>query len=137
MDQPNRQRRCRFGTLPQCARPYSYESQTRHAGAEFANWSELRKAGFPPYESEPGEPLADHRTQVEKDRAHASIAWNIRVKELSRMNKRQLANIWHAHNPGNVYVAAPVHTWNKDELVNDVLRTEFPNGGVIAEAVAR
>lgn len=55
----------------QCARAYPTESQIRHAGAEFEDWSSLRAAGFPPYDAEPGEPPADHRTDAERQRDHA------------------------------------------------------------------
>lgn len=66
-----------------------------------------------------------------------SIAWNIRVKELSRMSKAKLAQIWRLGAGGNsVWTAAPPERWNTDELINDILRHEFPNGGVVAEAVS-
>lgn len=51
----------------QCARAYPTEAQIRHACAEFAGWSELRAAGFPAYPAPEGEPLADHRTDAERD----------------------------------------------------------------------
>lgn len=59
-----------------------------------------------------------------------SIAWNARVRELSRMSKSQLAHIWRLGAGRNcVWTAHPVETWNKDELINDILRAEFPDGG--------
>lgn len=50
----------------QCARAYSKESQIRHAGADFEDWTALRNAGFPAYEAPAGEPDADWRTESEK-----------------------------------------------------------------------
>lgn len=55
----------------QCARAYPTESQIANAGAEFEDWSSLRAAGFPPFDAEPGEPPADHRTDAERQRDHA------------------------------------------------------------------
>jgi hypothetical protein len=55
----------------QAARVYVTESQIRHACAEFEDWSALREANFPPFEAEPGEPPADHRTDDERKRDHA------------------------------------------------------------------
>jgi hypothetical protein len=59
----------------QCARTYKTEAEIRHACAEFGAWSDLRTAGFPPYEAPADEPLADHRTDTERDhdRARALI----------------------------------------------------------------
>lgn len=56
-----------------CARAYGTESQIRRAATDFDGWYELVDAGFPAYEPEDGEPLADHRTDLERkhDRAHA------------------------------------------------------------------
>jgi hypothetical protein len=51
-----------------------------------------------------------------------------RVSELSRMPKSRLAPLWRQHNP-NTWTAHPVETWNKDELINDILRAEFPTAG--------
>lgn len=51
----------------QCARAYPTEVQIRHAGAEFESWTELRSAGFPPFDAPDGEPPADHRTDREKE----------------------------------------------------------------------
>lgn len=50
----------------QCARAYPYESQIRHAGAEFEDWTELRSAGFPAIEPEEGERPADWRNESER-----------------------------------------------------------------------
>jgi len=61
----------------QCARAYPAESQIRNAGAEFEDWTSLRAAGFPPFESEAGEPPADHRTDVERQRDHARALTDI------------------------------------------------------------
>ncbi|MEU4592588.1 hypothetical protein [Micromonospora aurantiaca (nom. illeg.)] len=55
----------------QCARAYPTESQIRHAGAEFEDWTSLRAAGFPPFDAPEGEPPADHRTEAERKRDHA------------------------------------------------------------------
>ncbi|OJY47646.1 hypothetical protein [Pseudonocardia sp. 73-21] len=55
----------------QCARAYSTEAQILHACAEFEDWSGLRSANFPTYETPDGEPLADHRTDDERKRDHA------------------------------------------------------------------
>lgn len=52
----------------QCAKTYPHESQIGNAVADFGAWRDLISAGFPHYEPGPGEPPADHRTQVEKDR---------------------------------------------------------------------
>lgn len=59
----------------QCARAYRTESQIANAGAQFEDWTSLRSAGFPPFESPEGEPPADHRTVAERDhdRARALI----------------------------------------------------------------
>lgn len=48
-----------------CARAYPYTSQIRHAMTDFGTWFDLIKAGFPPYEPEPGEDPADPRTKEE------------------------------------------------------------------------
>jgi hypothetical protein len=50
----------------QCARAYPYESQIRHAGAEFEDWTDLRSAGFPAIDPEEGEPPADWRNESER-----------------------------------------------------------------------
>lgn len=55
----------------QCARAYPTESQIRHAGAEFEDWSSLRAAGFPAFDAPEGEPPADHRNETERQRDHA------------------------------------------------------------------
>jgi hypothetical protein len=55
----------------QCARAYPTEAEIANACAEFEEWSDLRKAGFPTYEVAEGEPLADHRTDAERKRDHA------------------------------------------------------------------
>jgi hypothetical protein len=57
----------------QCARAYPTEAQIANAGAQFQGWTELRAAGFPPFDAPDDEPLADHRTETERahDRARA------------------------------------------------------------------
>ncbi len=55
----------------QCARAYGTEAEIRHACAEFGDWSALRAAGFPAFSVASDEPLADHRTQTERDHDHA------------------------------------------------------------------
>jgi hypothetical protein len=55
----------------QCARAYPTAAQIRHACAEFPSWSDLRSAGFPPFEAPEGEPPADYRTDSERDHDHA------------------------------------------------------------------
>lgn len=55
----------------QCARAYPTESQIRHAGSEFEDWTSLRAAGFPTFDAEDGELPADHRTEAERARDHA------------------------------------------------------------------
>jgi hypothetical protein len=55
----------------QCARAYKTESQIRNAIADFGSWFALTQARFPTYETEPDEPLADHRTQAERDHDRA------------------------------------------------------------------
>lgn len=55
----------------QCARAYGTERQIGNAIADFETWFGLISAGFPAYENDPAEPLADHRTpeEVSHDRA--------------------------------------------------------------------
>lgn len=55
----------------QAARVYATESQIAHACAEFEDWSALRAANFPPFDADPDEPPADHRTDDERKRDHA------------------------------------------------------------------
>lgn len=55
----------------ECARAYPTEAQIAHAGAQFADWTELRTAGFPAYDAPPDEPPADHRTDAERDHDRA------------------------------------------------------------------
>jgi hypothetical protein len=55
----------------QCARAYPTESQMRNAITDFGTWFALIQAGFPPYPQPIDEPLADHRTQAERDHARA------------------------------------------------------------------
>jgi hypothetical protein len=54
-----------------CARAYKTEAEIREALTHFATWDELARAGFPPFEVDPGEPPADHRTKAERDHDHA------------------------------------------------------------------
>ena len=49
----------------QCARAYPCESQIRQASADFGYWWDLIKAGFPPYDAEPGERPFDPRTDAQ------------------------------------------------------------------------
>jgi hypothetical protein len=51
-----------------------------------------------------------------------------RVSELHRMPKHRLAPLWRRLHP-NTITAHPVEKWNRDELVNDILRAEFPAAG--------
>lgn len=51
-----------------CARAYQTESEIRLAQTDFGTWYGLVNAGFPAYEAPDGEPLADHRTEAERDR---------------------------------------------------------------------
>jgi hypothetical protein len=55
----------------QCARAYPTEAQIGRVLADFGSWYELSEAGFPAYEAPDGEPLADHRTDAERDHDHA------------------------------------------------------------------
>jgi len=59
----------------QCARTYPTEAQIGQALADFATWFELSEAGFPPISAPVDEPLADHRTEAERehDRARALL----------------------------------------------------------------
>lgn len=54
-----------------CARAYPTEAQIAQASAEFETWSALILADFPAFEAPEGEPLADHRTDVEREHARA------------------------------------------------------------------
>lgn len=51
-----------------CARAYSTEYEIRAALTDFGTWDELARAGFPAFEVPGGEPLADHRTDSERER---------------------------------------------------------------------
>jgi hypothetical protein len=53
----------------EAARAYPCESQARQALARHETWDELRDAGFPAYDAEPGEEPFDPRTAAEKARA--------------------------------------------------------------------
>jgi hypothetical protein len=57
----------------QCARAYPYESQLRHAMAQFGTWYDLQVANFPSYEPEPGEEPADWRTDAERKEAEPTM----------------------------------------------------------------
>ena len=46
-----------------------------------------------------------------------------RVREIYRMNKRQLAAFYREHS-NMIWSAVPPEKWSKDELVNEVLRLE-------------
>lgn len=56
-----------------CARTYKTEAEIREALTAFGTWDELSRAGFPPFEVSPDEPMADYRTPAEQahDRARA------------------------------------------------------------------
>lgn len=54
-----------------CARAYSTEYEIRLAVTDFGSWKDLIQAGFPAYETPDGEPLADHRTDAERERDRA------------------------------------------------------------------
>ena len=47
-----------------------------------------------------------------------------RVRELSKMPKARLAALIRVAHP-RMWTASPLETWNKDELVNNVLDDEF------------
>lgn len=70
----------------QCARAYPYESQIRHAGAEFEDWSSLRAAAFPTFGPEEGERPADWRNETERARARAQA-----LADVGEMTSDQLA----------------------------------------------
>jgi len=55
----------------QAARTYSQDSQLRNAIAQFPTWYDLTQAGFPPFDGDPDEPPADHRTRAERDHERA------------------------------------------------------------------
>jgi len=55
----------------QCARTYPTEAEFGHAVAEFSTWRELAAANFPTYSAPDGEPLADYRTDAERQRDRA------------------------------------------------------------------
>lgn len=54
-----------------CARAYQTEAEIQQASVEFETWSALIAADFPPFEAPEGEPLADHRTVAEREKAMA------------------------------------------------------------------
>jgi hypothetical protein len=58
----------------QRARTYPTESQIGRALADFESWNALVVAGFPTYEPKLDEPLADHRSITERNRALAGRA---------------------------------------------------------------
>lgn len=53
----------------QCARTYLRDSQVGRAASHFKTWTALVEANFPDFESDPDEPLADWRTDAEKNAA--------------------------------------------------------------------
>lgn len=59
----------------QCARTYRTDTEFGRAVAEFPTWRELADANFPQFDGVEGEPLADYRTDAERqhDRARALI----------------------------------------------------------------
>jgi hypothetical protein len=53
--------------------------------------------------------------------------YDLRVKYLSRQNKAALASIWRTTAGRNdIYLAAPVARWSKDEIISDILDYEYP-----------
>lgn len=51
--------------------------------------------------------------------------YDARVRVLDRMSKASLAAL--VRQQGNIiWTAHPLTKWNKDELINEVLRYEFP-----------
>lgn len=55
----------------QAARTYQTEGQIGSAAADFESWRALCDADFPVYEADPDEPLADWRTDTERDHDRA------------------------------------------------------------------
>lgn len=51
-----------------CARAYRTEAEITQAIAEFGAWSALFNADFPAFQVPDGEPVADHRTDAERER---------------------------------------------------------------------
>jgi hypothetical protein len=58
-----------------CARAYKTEAEIREVLTDFDTWTDLVLAGFPSYVVDPNEPMADHRTDAERehDRARALL----------------------------------------------------------------
>lgn len=54
----------------QCARTYQTESEFNRMLLNFRSWRAVCDAGFPAYERDPDEPLADHRTDAERKHDH-------------------------------------------------------------------
>jgi len=54
-----------------CARAYRTEFEIRAALTDFGTWDDLARAGFPDFDAPEGEPVADHRTDAERQRDHA------------------------------------------------------------------
>lgn len=54
-----------------CARAYQTEAEILQAIAEFGSWSALFNADFPAFPVPDGEPVADHRTDAERQRDRA------------------------------------------------------------------
>lgn len=54
-------------------------------------------------------------------------AWDARVKELYRLKRVELAGMVRERS-GLVWSAVPAEKWSKDELVNELLRLDFPKG---------
>lgn len=61
----------------QAAKTYPTEIQIRQVLAQFENWWQLLKAGFPPYPAPEGERPYDPRTTNEIERAHDSAGASI------------------------------------------------------------
>jgi hypothetical protein len=53
--------------------------------------------------------------------------WDKRVKQLSKMNKTALSALWHELQCNPYWTVMPPSFWTKDELINDILRAEFPS----------
>ena len=55
-------------------------------------------------------------------------AYDDRVRELSRMPKRKLADLFRVRCTQFLWSAVAPERWTKDELISEVLRIEFPGG---------
>jgi hypothetical protein len=55
-------------------------------------------------------------------------SFDARVVALYRTRKADLAALYRTLSPDMIWSAAQPEKWGKDELVNEILRIEFPNG---------